>query len=273
MTSLDYIIFFLILILISIKIYLDFIKKKKKDINPYFSQFNKLITILSDNRLQTLGTVEINKNKIDKNIKLGKYNFKVKLVEVQIINESGETVLSPAFHYNDHTRIIKVYIEINKDIGIIYLKGKFNNYRNLYTSNLDLGNIKSEYYNIFYTLSIKQIYIHDITKDWYGLVLQINRLVEENNKEPLENNAKLKPSVLNLINPQVDMVYDDNYHRYRTPFRSNVDDYGVIYKENADNSNRTTQIIRDFIDKDNIEKKETHTDKLVNGESQTIINL
>ena len=246
---------------------------KPEEVNPYYSEFNKLISKGSNEKLLTLGSIKIEPNQVGKDVRLGNYVFKVKLVEVNTVYETSSTVLSPAFHYKDNTRNITVYIEYKGNIYTIEMNGDLNNYRNLYTSNLKIDDVSTQYHNIFYLLSVKQIYVHNQTEDWYGLVLNLNRLVETNDdKIPLYKDAFIQPTRTNLLNPENDMLYDNNYHAYRTPYRDKVDNYGVIFKKNKDNIQRTVDVIRKTIESDNSRKAYSHEGFLKDGESKTIIH-
>ena len=212
----------------------------------------KLMSREPHKKLLTVGSVKIEPNHIDTPVKLGNYVFKVKSVEIDIIYKTNSTILSPALHYKDNTLNIKVYIEYKGNIKIITLNGNLNNVKNLYTSNLKIDDFSTQQQHIFFTLSIKQINIQHQTR-WHGLILILNKLVETNNKYiPLYKNVSVRPMKTNLLNPLTDILYDNNHHTNKTPYKNNVDNYGVISKKIKDNVQRTDDIIRQKIRKDNL---------------------
>ena len=230
----------IIIIIVTIVIWLLSRTFIDTDNETYKSEFNKLTSDNSENdkQIMILGYLNIENRNINKLVKIGKYIFKVKLVEVKV--ESNK-------------RSIKVYIEYKNNIGIIDLNGKTDKYNNIQTSFLNLDQVESEYYKIYYSLAIKEIYTHDITEDWYGLVITLNRLVEQTKlKKPLNKTAVNQPIINNLLNPLEDELYTTNRtnnYAYKTPFKSHIDTYGIIYKENQDNASRTQDIIIKNINK------------------------
>ena len=246
------IIHLVIIISIFIILWLLFRYNIKPDIiNPYYSEFNKLIS-KPNNNLLSLGSIKIEPEQIDKKVRLGNYVFKVKLVHCQITYKTESTILSKAHHYKDNNRKITVYIDYNGYISTIILNGKFDNYNNLYTNNLKIDEINTQYHDIYYSLAIEQIYVHDGAEDWYGLTLVLNKNVQINDEKiKLSKNASNQPIKTNLLNPLAELLYDNNRHAYKTPYRTKVDNYGVINKDNKDNINRTINIIRETINNNN----------------------
>ena len=130
---------------------------------------------------------------------------------------------------------------------MITLSGKLNNYNKLESSKIEIDKVSTEYHNIYHSMTIKQIYVHDVTEDWYGLELVLNRYVEDNSlKFPLEATASQQPFRSNLLNPIVDAQYDDNKHVYRTPYKD-IDTFGIVNKKNEDNVKRTQDTIDRYV--------------------------
>jgi hypothetical protein len=207
------------------------------DKNPYYSEFDLLIANNKyPDKILNISTQTINKTDINKYITMGKYKFKIKEVEVLISkdNESEETLLNEALHINDGTKQVIVYIEYKNNIETIKLTGKLNEYRNLNKSELVIDDVDDKYYNLYYNLSIKQIYIHETTLDWYDLVVTINRITEENiDKDPLTRTAFAIPIKNNLLNPCEDLLYKNTF-RNQIETRPKIDTYGIIDKNLQD---------------------------------------
>jgi hypothetical protein len=210
---------------------------KPLDKNPYYSEFDLLISNNKyPDKILNIDTKKINKNDLNKNIIMGKYKFKIKEVEVVISKDEDEeeTILNEALHMNDGLKQVIIYIEYKNNIETIKLTGKLNDYRNLDKSELVLDYVDDKYYNLYYNLSIKQIYIHETTLDWYDLIITINRITEENiDKDPLTSTAFAIPIRNNLLNPNEDLLYKNTF-RNKTPARPKIDTYGIIDKKLQD---------------------------------------
>lgn len=217
----------------------------------YESNFNKLLSAKQNNSIE-----HIKVNNVGENVTFDKYNFTIKSVVVQVIpkdNRQSKNIVSTPMHKNDGKRIITVEIELDGVLHKIKLEGGIDNYDNMYSSNVELDRIGTEFHAILYNISIHQIYVNDFDENWKDLILSINKYVE-NKKIPLEKSAQVQPIRTNLLNPISEVLYDDNGHAYRTPYRTKVDNYGVIFKANLDNIGREIENIRQTIKEDNKRK-------------------
>lgn len=263
----------IIFVLILIILLLSFRNTRNtRSIDKYqnFSKFNKLVSYPNQDG-SVLQYIKVEPNQINQVINLGGYFFMVKLVEINIPKSKYRTILSS---YNN-TKKIKVYIQYNNTIGMVELIGKVNDYKNLHTSHIKLDTISHKHYDVSHFLTIKQIYINDVTEDWHGLILVLNEFVENNTRKiPLIKDVHAQPIITNLLNPVEDIVHNNNnYHAYRTPYRSNIDLYGAVNKESKDNTRRTIDEIRKRIAIDNNNSKLYRYSQLKNGESKTIIDV
>lgn len=244
--------------------------KSNIEINNLYLEFNKLVAVKND-KLSILDSIKINPNLINKKIKLNNYLLKIKKVEIIVTYNTESTILSPAFHYKDNTRNIKVIIEHKNKGYIIELNGDIDSYRNLNTTYFKIDETKTEKSNILYFVGIKEIHVHDDTNNWFDLILDFYKYEEKNTyNKPLYENTK--PIRTNLLNPNIDVFYKENTYAYKTPYKNTFDDYGYRSNEYKDNIQKSDNVIRKTIKYDNKIKKNKYTSILKNGESQTIIN-
>jgi hypothetical protein len=247
-------IYLLVCVIIIVIIWLSYryntlnLSKEKDKYDNFKLHYNKNVSEMNENSIQS---IIIKPNNLNTNTTLGNYDIRVMYVEVNMNLKQPRTVLSEPIEHLDETKNIVVYIKYNNKLHSIQLNGKLSDYRNLKSTDLLLNTISTQYFNISYTLSINSIYINDDTEEWSELIISLNKYTEAANDDLLQKDMSKKPIVNNLENPIAEELYRNNRHAYNTPYRAPIDPYGMIYKENQDNTCRTIDTIRKTIDEDN----------------------